>query len=80
MAVMLEFTTTNDSVFGYSSHDFGVTLKTEITNLDQIEQESEKAYRILQQSVDSQIIHRGYVPDQVNNPGEYNQAEKLILR
>ena len=78
MAVMLEFHYDKRlGLPGYSSHDFGVTLKTEITNLDQIEQESEKAYRILQQSVDSQIIHQGYVPDQVNNSGEYNQAEKI---
>jgi hypothetical protein len=61
---------------GYSSHDFGVSLKTEVTDLDQIRQESERAYQILQKSVDSQIIHRGYVPDQVNNSGVTNQEEK----
>jgi len=61
---------------GYSSHDFGVSLKTEVTDLDQIRQESERAYQILQKSVDSQIIHRGYVPEQVNNSGESNQEEK----
>ena len=32
---------------GYSSHDFGVSLKTEVTDLDQIRQESERAYQIL---------------------------------
>ena len=62
---------------GYSSHDFGVSLKTEVTDLDQIRQESERAYQILQKSVDSQIIHRGYVPDQVNNSGVTNQEEKV---
>ena len=61
---------------GYSSHDFGVSLKTEVTDLDQIRQESERAYQILQKSVDSQIIHRGYVPNQVNNSGVTNQEEK----
>ena len=61
---------------GYSSHDFGVSLKTEVTDLDQIRQESERAYQILQKSVDSQIIHRGYVPAQVNNSGVTNQEEK----
>ena len=61
---------------GYSSHDFGVSLKTEVTDLDQIRQESERAYQILQKSIDSQIIHRGYVPDQVNNSGVTNQEEK----
>jgi hypothetical protein len=61
---------------GYSSHDFGVSLKTEVTDLDQIRQESERAYQILQKSVDSQIIHCGYVPEQVNNSGKSNQEEK----
>ena len=61
---------------GYSSHDFGVFLNTEVTDLDQIKRESEKAYQILQKSVDSQIIHRGYVHDQVNNSGVTNQEEK----
>ena len=61
---------------GYSSHDFGVSLKTEVTDLDQIRQESERTYQILQKSVDSQIIHRGYVPEQVNNSGVTNQEEK----
>ena len=61
---------------GYSSHDFGVSLKTEVTDLDQIRQESERAYQILQKSVDSQIIHRGYVPEHANNSGKSNQEEK----
>lgn len=61
---------------GYSSHDLGVTHKTEVTDLDQIRQESERAYQILQKSVDSQIIHRGYAPDQGNNLGVTNQEEK----
>ena len=48
---------------GYSSHDFGVSLKTEITDLDQIRQESGRAYQILQKNIDSRIIHRGYKPE-----------------
>ena len=61
---------------GYSSHDFGVSLKTEVTDLDQIRQESERAYQIQQKIVDSQIIYRGYVPEHVNNSGKSNQEEK----
>ena len=38
---------------------------------------SKKVSGFSEESVDSQIIHRGYVPDQVNNSGEYNQAEKI---
>lgn len=77
MAIMLEFHYDKRlGLPGYSSHDFGVSVKTEVTDLDQVMQESEKAYQILQKSVDSQIIHRGYVPDQVNNSGVTNQEEK----
>lgn len=46
----------------YSSHNFSVSLKTEAASLDQIPQEVERAYHILQQAVDSQITNPGYVP------------------
>ena len=52
---------------GYSSHDFGVSMKTEVTDVNEIGEESERVYRILQQSVDSQIVHKGYVPEQIND-------------
>jgi hypothetical protein len=77
MAIMLEFHYDKRlGLPGYSSQDFGASVKTEVTDLDQIRQESERAYQILQKSIDSQIIHRGYVPDQVNNSGVTNQEEK----
>ena len=38
---------------GYSSHQFSVSLTTELTDLSQVEQESAKLYAKLQQSVDS---------------------------
>ena len=46
----------------YSSHNFSVSLKTEAASLDQIQDEVERAYHILQQAVDSQITNPGYVP------------------
>jgi len=46
----------------YSSHNFSVSLKPEAVSLDQIPQEVERAYHILQQAVDSQITNPGYVP------------------
>ncbi len=46
----------------YSSHNFSVSLKTEAASLDQIPQEVERAYHILQQAVDQQIVNPGYVP------------------
>ena len=68
MAILLEFKYDKRlGLPGYSSHDFGISLKTEVTKVNEIGEESERVYRILQQSVDSQIVHKGYVPEQVND-------------
>ncbi len=46
----------------YSSHNFSVSLKTEIPTTDDIPVAVERVYKILQESVDAQITHPGYVP------------------
>jgi hypothetical protein len=46
----------------YSSHNFSVSLKTEIPATDDIPVAVERVYRILQESVDAQITQPGYVP------------------
>jgi hypothetical protein len=56
----------------YSSHNFSVSLKTEAASLDQIPQEVERAYHILQQAVDSQITNPGYVPGMEAVPAPSN--------
>ncbi len=56
----------------YSSHNFSVSLKTEAASLDQIPQEVERAYHILQQSVDTQITNPGYVPGMEAVPAPSN--------
>ena len=48
---------------GYSSHQFSVSCETEITNVDDVRQESERLYATLQESVDEQIQQTGFVPD-----------------
>jgi len=48
----------------YSSHQFAVTLRTELSDLSQLEKTSAELYARLQQSVDSQIVNPGYVPGQ----------------
>ena len=48
---------------GYSSHQFSVSCETEISNVDDIRQASERLYATLQQSVDEQIQQTGFVPD-----------------
>jgi hypothetical protein len=47
---------------GYSSHNFSVSLKSEVANLEDIPEEVERVYRSLQTSVDEQIVNPGFVP------------------
>ena len=47
---------------GYSSHQFSVTLKSELTDLAQAEKESARLYDVLQQSVDRNIQQVGFLP------------------
>jgi hypothetical protein len=59
----------------YSSHGFSVSLKSEVASVDQIDDEVSRIYGILQQSVDQQITHPGYVPGQ-----EEPQPMKVLPR
>ena len=47
---------------GYSSHQFSVTLKSELSDVSQVEQESARLYDVLQNSVDSNIQQIGFLP------------------
>jgi hypothetical protein len=47
---------------GYSSHQFSVSLKTELADVSQVQQESSRLYTLLQQSVDNSIQQVGYLP------------------
>ena len=47
---------------GYSSHQFSVTLKSELTDIAQAEKESARLYEVLQHSVDSNIQQVGFLP------------------
>jgi hypothetical protein len=51
---------------GYSSHQFSVSVETEVQNIEQIAEENERLYSVLQTSVDKQIQTTGFVP-----PHEY---------
>ena len=65
MAILLEFKYDKRlGLPGYSSHDFGVSMRTEVNNVDQIQEESERAYRLLQQSVDAQLSNSGFIPSE----------------
>lgn len=46
----------------YSSHQFSITLWTEIANLGAVQTESARLYALLQQSVDASIQQTGFLP------------------
>jgi len=47
---------------GYSSHQFSVSLKSELSDVSQVEQESARLYAVLQNSVDNNIQQVGFLP------------------
>ena len=51
---------------GYSSHQFSVSVETELVATDDIAGEAERLYHMLQTNVDEQIQETGFVP-----PGDY---------
>ena len=52
---------------GYSSHQFSLTLKTEITDITQVPAEAARLYRLLQDGVDTSIRDIGYLPEANTN-------------
>jgi hypothetical protein len=48
---------------GYSSHQYSVTIKTEVTDPNQVQTESNRLYELLQSCVDSQIQKTGFLPE-----------------
>ena len=48
---------------GYSSHQYSVTIKTEVTDTNQVQSESNRLYELLQTCVDSQIQKTGFLPE-----------------
>lgn len=47
---------------GYSSHQYMVTVRTELADLNQVEAESKKLYSLLQACVDREIQTTGFLP------------------
>ena len=47
---------------GFSSHQFAVSVETEITTTDDLPGECGRLYQLLQTNVDGQIIRTGFVP------------------
>jgi len=47
----------------YSSHQFSVTVETELNNTDDVKTEASRLYKTLQTAVDRDIQITGFVPD-----------------
>jgi hypothetical protein len=47
---------------GYSSHQFSVSLETELADLGNAQGEATRLYGLLQDAVDREIQHTGFVP------------------
>ena len=56
----------------YSSHQFMVTLRTEITDLNAVQAESDRLYGLLQKSVDTSLQKVGWLPEPVPKNGNGN--------
>jgi hypothetical protein len=52
---------------GYSSHQYSVTLRTEVADLSQVEAESTRLHAMLQASVDRDIQKTGFLPPNNGN-------------
>ena len=59
---------------GFSSHQFSVSLETELVTTDDVAREAARLYQLLQSSVDGQILTTGFVPpyDYGMEPAETN--------
>lgn len=49
---------------GYSSHQFSITLRTEINDVSQVQSESARLYKVLQEGVDASIQQVGFLPSE----------------
>ncbi|MEO6848022.1 MAG: hypothetical protein ABI254_12250 [Chthoniobacterales bacterium] len=47
---------------GYSSHQYSVTVRTEISDIGNLAKANEELYRALQDAVDTQIENTGFIP------------------
>ncbi len=57
----------------YSSHSFSASVEVELTDITQVEAEVQKLYQLLQQSVDQEIQHTGFIPG--SNGGGNGRAQ-----
>ncbi len=64
---------------GYSSHQFSVSVETELVATNDIAGEAERLYHLLQSNVDEQILTTGFVPPAdygMDQPGNTTPIER----
>jgi hypothetical protein len=67
MAIQLEATYSKKlGLPGYSSHQYSVTIRTELADIRQVESESARLYSLLQGTVDRDIQQTGFLPTNGN--------------
>jgi hypothetical protein len=57
---------------GYSSHQYSLTVRTELNDLAQVATESERLHTTLQDSVDREIQKTGFLPETNSKPNRGN--------
>ena len=57
---------------GFSSHQFSISLKSELADVSQVQAESARLYKLLQDGVDTSIKETGYLPGDKNGNGHTN--------
>lgn len=65
---------------GYSSHQFEVSIETEIAHTSELAAEAERLYGSLQAAVDAQIQQVGFVPDASYGSGGVSGAPLPAIR
>jgi hypothetical protein len=58
---------------GYSSHQYSLTLRTEVNNINQVEAESARLHQTLQTAVDRELQKVGFLPSGTNGNGGHTQ-------
>ena len=56
---------------GYSSHQYSVTVRAELSDVSQVEAESKRLYTLLQSCVDRELQSTGFLPGQSNGNGTH---------
>ncbi|MCX6907363.1 MAG: hypothetical protein NTY01_04900 [Verrucomicrobia bacterium] len=59
---------------GFSSHQYSVTVRCEVPDIKQVPAESNRIYKLLQDSVDKEIQHVGFLPKNGNGNGHDKPA------